>query len=89
MSSLTFTENQLTSLVAAERLSSILSLIGCLFIIGTYCSSSSFRKPVRTLIFYASFGNIFSAIGTLIARDGIRGGPNNALCQLQAFFIQQ
>jgi hypothetical protein len=84
-----WTEKQLNAFQIAERVSSILSLVGCAFILITYCSSSSFRKPVRTLIFYASFGNILSTVATLIARDGIKAGQNSVLCQLQAFFIQE
>ena len=82
-------DEQLSSLQTAERVSSTLSLAGCGFILITYCSSSSFRKPIRTLLFYASFGNILSAVASLIARDGIDAGQNSVLCQLQAFFIQQ
>jgi hypothetical protein len=84
-----WTDKQLSALQTAERFASILSLAGCAFILITYCSSSSFRKPVRTLIFYASFGNILSTVATLIARGGIKAGQDSVLCQLQAFFIQQ
>jgi hypothetical protein len=84
-----WTDKQLNALQTAERFASILSLIGCGFIFISYCSSSSFRKPIRTLIFYASFGNILSTVAALIARDGVKAGQDSVLCQLQAFFIQQ
>lgn len=84
-----WTEKQLTDLQVAERVASGLSLLGCAFILITYCSSSAFRKPIRSLIFCASFGNILSTVATLISRQGVMAGKNSVLCQLQAFFIQQ
>ncbi|KAJ5761785.1 uncharacterized protein N7511_005167, partial [Penicillium nucicola] len=64
------------------------SLLGCAFIVTTYCSSPAFRKPVNRLIFYASFGNAFAGVATIISRDGVLAGPNSSLCIAQAFFIQ-
>ena len=84
-----WTEKQVTDLQVAERVASGLSLLGCAFILITYCSSSAFRKPIRSLIFCASFGNILSTVATLISRQGVVAGKNSVLCQLQAFFIQQ
>lgn len=86
---MTWTEKDFSNLQTAERVASILSLVGCFFIVVTFCSSSAFHTPISRLIFYASFGNILSNVATLISRQGILAGQNSVLCQLQAFFIQQ
>ncbi|KAK1594009.1 G-protein coupled receptor [Colletotrichum navitas] len=70
-----------------ERACSVLSLIGCVFIIVTFCSSRAFHKPINRLVFFASFGNMMSNVGTLMARSYI-GSPDSPGCQLQAFLIQ-
>ena len=70
-----------------ERACSILSVLGCLFIIGTFLSSKSFHKPINRLVFYASFGNLMTNVGTLLSRTYV-AFPNSAGCQLQAFLIQ-
>ncbi|KAJ6026413.1 uncharacterized protein N7446_004985 [Penicillium canescens] len=82
------TDEQLRAISIAERVGGSSSLLGCAFIITTYCASTAFRKPVNRLIFYASFGNIFSAVASLMSRDGVTEGRNSALCLAQAFFIQ-
>ena len=80
---------QLRAIEIAERVGGCLSILGCIFIITTFFSSAAFRKPVRRLIFYASFGNIFSAVASLIGGGGISGGDDSFTCQFQAFLIQQ
>lgn len=82
------TENQSRILEIMERVSSVLSLLGTSFIILTFLTSRMFRKPINRLVFYASFANTFTNVSTLIARDGIKAGPNSALCQMQGFLIQ-
>ncbi|KAN0099882.1 hypothetical protein V8E51_013657 [Hyaloscypha variabilis] len=86
---MTWTEKDFSSIQTAERVASILSLVGCFFVVITFCSSPTFHTPINRLIFYASFGNILSNIATLISRQGVLAGQNSVLCQLQAFFIQQ
>ncbi|KAM9881206.1 G-protein coupled receptor [Verticillium dahliae] len=80
-------EETLDALSIVERVCSILSLLGCLFIIFTFCCSKAFHKPINRLVFYASFGNGITNIGTLMARSYI-GSPDSPGCQLQAFLIQ-
>lgn len=84
-----WSEKQFRDIDITERLGSVISLIGSAFVVISFCSSAAFRKPIRRLVFYASFGNILSSVSTLIARDGIKAGQFSALCQLQSFFIQQ
>ncbi|KAI0454511.1 G-protein coupled receptor [Xylaria acuta] len=78
----------LRAIVVIERVGSVFSLLGCLFIILTFLGSSAFRKPINRLMFYASFGNMLVNVGTLIARAYV-DKQNSVGCQLQAFLIQQ
>ncbi|KAM7208812.1 hypothetical protein V8F20_000975 [Naviculisporaceae sp. PSN 640] len=70
-----------------ERSCSVFSLLGCIFIIGTFCLDKAFRKPINRLVFYASFGNLMTNVATLMARSFI-DTPGSAGCQFQAFMIQ-
>lgn len=70
-----------------ERSCSVFSLLGCVFIISTFCLDRAFRKPINRLVFYASFGNLMTNVATLMARAFI-GDENAAGCQFQAFLIQ-
>lgn len=70
-----------------ERGCSVVSLIGCVFIIVTFCASSSFHKPINRLVFYASFGNMMTNVGTLMSTSFINS-PHSPGCQLQGFLIQ-
>ncbi|KAI8952685.1 G-protein coupled receptor [Xylaria longipes] len=78
----------LRAITIIERVGSVFSLLGCLFIIVTFLGSSAFRKPINRLMFYASFGNMLVNVGTLIAREYV-DQQNSVGCQLQAFLIQQ
>lgn len=70
-----------------ERTGSSLSLLGCIFILLTFCFSGDLRKPINRLVFYASWGNLFSVVGTLMSRKPL-ANVNSFGCQLQAFLIQ-
>jgi hypothetical protein len=80
--------SQSTAIETAERVCSILSLVGATFIITTFLSNSAFHKPINRLVFYAAWGNVLANIATLIGPSGIRLGSHGALCQFQALFIQ-
>jgi hypothetical protein len=86
--SMALSDGQLRAISIAERVGGCSSLLGCMFITTTYCASAALRKPVNRLIFYASFGNVFSAVAALMSRDGVTKGRDSALCLAQAFFIQ-
>ncbi|KAJ9427427.1 hypothetical protein QL093DRAFT_2203669 [Fusarium oxysporum] len=79
--------SQLRALSIIERTCSVFSLVGSLFIIATFLSSKAFHKPINRLVFYASFGNMMTNVGTLMSRSYI-GSPNSVGCQFQAFLIQ-
>jgi hypothetical protein len=70
-----------------ERVGSVFSLLGCIFIIATFSLSRAFHKPINRLVFYASFGNLMTNVATLMARTYI-GDSHSAGCQFQAFLIQ-
>ena len=79
--------SQLDIFSIIERACSVFSLLGCVFIIATFCMSKAFHKPINRLVFYASFGNAITNVATLMARSFI-GDTNSAGCQFQAFLIQ-
>lgn len=70
-----------------ERATSVFSFLGSLVVIGTFCLSKAFHKPINRLVFYASFGNLMTNVATLMARTFIRN-TGSAGCQFQAFLIQ-
>ncbi|ORY71781.1 uncharacterized protein BCR38DRAFT_480266 [Pseudomassariella vexata] len=78
---------QLLAISVIERVGSVFSLLGCLFIIVTFSFSRAFHKPINRLVFYASFGNMMTNVGTLMAREYI-GNVDSIGCQLQGFLIQ-
>ncbi|KAL7942965.1 putative G-protein coupled receptor protein [Trichoderma barbatum] len=80
-------QRQLNIISDIERTCSVISLLGCVFIIVTFCASSSFHKPINRLVFYASFGNMMTNVGTLMSRSYL-SSPDSPGCQLQGFLIQ-
>ena len=78
---------QLGAIQIAERVSSVLSVMGCLFVIITYLGFVAFHKLINRLVFYASWGNLATNVATIVSRSGIAAGVNPPLCQLQGFII--
>lgn len=70
-----------------ERVCSVFSLLGCMFVITSFSASKAFHKPINRLVFYATWGNLMTNVATLMARSFI-GNINSAGCQFQAFLIQ-
>ncbi|KAK8035025.1 G coupled receptor like [Apiospora rasikravindrae] len=83
----TLSERKLNAITFIERTGSVFSLLGCIFIIISFSCSKVFHKPINRLVFYASFGNMMSNIGTLMARSYVND-INVFGCQFQAFLIQ-
>lgn len=81
--------SQMEALMIVERVSTVPSLIGIAFITYTYWLCKAFDKPINRLVYFASLGNLGMNIATLISVNGPLGGQKSALCQLQAFLIQQ
>jgi hypothetical protein len=84
---MTLSLSQLNQISDIERACSVLSLVGSVFTIVTFCSSKKFHKPINRLVFYASWGNMLTNVGTLMSRAYI-SSPNSVGCQLQGFLIQ-
>lgn len=80
-------EGQLDAVSVIERSCSVLSVLGCIFIIVTFCMSSAFHKPINRLVFYASFGNLMANVGTLMSLAYL-SSLNSFGCQFQAFLLQ-
>jgi hypothetical protein len=85
---MTLEASQHRAIEIAERVTSVLSVVGAGFIITTFLCDSKFRKPINRLVFYAAWGNLFANVGTLISRSGIELGVRTPLCQFQALLIQ-
>ncbi|KAH8652494.1 hypothetical protein BX600DRAFT_96104 [Xylariales sp. PMI_506] len=81
------TADQLRAITVIERVGSVFSLLGCIFILVTFSISKAFHKPINRLVFYASFGNMMTNVATLIAREYLES-INSVGCQFQAFLIQ-
>ena len=71
-----------------ERVMSVFSVAGILFILITYSFCASFKKPINRLVFFASFGNLGINVAALIAENGPLAGSGSALCQAQGFLVQ-
>ncbi|KAK6534407.1 hypothetical protein TWF281_005731 [Arthrobotrys megalospora] len=82
------TPSQIGTIEAVQRMSSVLSIIGALFIIVTFLGSPRFHKPINRLAFYAAIANILCTVATSIARAGPAAGQGSALCNMQGLFIQ-
>ncbi|KAF2399576.1 hypothetical protein EJ06DRAFT_522455 [Trichodelitschia bisporula] len=77
-----------TVLEAIERTMSVLSILGFLAIFSTYMMFRSFRRKLfNKFMFCASFGNVGTNLGTIIATSGIRKGAGSPGCRMQAFMI--
>jgi hypothetical protein len=70
-----------------ERTTSVLSVMGSLFVITTFTCSKAFHKPINRLVFYATIGNLVTNVATLMATSFV-DDPDGAPCQTQAFLIQ-
>ncbi|UNI21207.1 hypothetical protein JDV02_007217 [Purpureocillium takamizusanense] len=82
------TDGQLGAISIMERSCSVVSILGCLFTIVTFSCFRAFQqKPINRLVFYASFGNLMSCVGTLMSRSFL-DQPDSFGCQFQAMIIQ-
>jgi hypothetical protein len=81
------TTTDFNNFVIVERVCSTLSLLGCLFIAVTFLGSKAFHKPINRLVFFASMGNVFTNVATIISRAAVTDATGG-LCQFQSFLIQ-
>lgn len=82
------TAKQLDAISITERVCSAVSLSGTGIVVISFLYSSSFRKPINRLVFYACWGNVMANIATVVSQSGIHAGLGSPLCQFQAFLIQ-
>ncbi|PYI30844.1 Nnf1-domain-containing protein [Aspergillus indologenus CBS 114.80] len=85
---MSLSRSQLQAISVTERVCSAVSLLGTFVIVISFLSSSSFRKPINRLVFYASWGNMMANVATLMSQSGVRLGTASGLCQFQGFLIQ-
>ncbi|EED17033.1 cAMP receptor-like protein, putative [Talaromyces stipitatus ATCC 10500] len=86
---MSLSDQQLSAITAAERVTSILSVVGTTIVISTFLSSRAFRKPINRVVFFASWANILTNVGTFISRTAIAQREHGvALCWFQGFLIQ-
>lgn len=78
---------QLDAIAVIERVCSVFSLLGSIFVIFTFVFSKAFHKPINRLVFYASFGNMMTNVGTLMSRSYV-DQPDSVGCQFQGFLMQ-
>lgn len=81
------TREQIDTLIIIERTTASISVIGTLILIITFIFIKSFRTLSNTLIFYASFANIFANVAALIGGSAL-GNLNSPLCQFQGFLLE-
>ncbi|EHK97485.1 putative Cyclic AMP receptor-like protein A [Glarea lozoyensis 74030] len=81
------TSYEINSLIAIERITASISVLSTLILIATFSFVKESRTLSNTLIFYASFANLFSSIAALIGSSALHN-ENGALCQFQGFLLQ-
>lgn len=78
---------EIKTLIIIERTTASVSVAATLVLITTFVFIKSFRSLSNTLIFYASFANLFANVAALIggsALSNLEGG----LCQFQGFLLE-
>lgn len=82
------TDYQVNVCILLERVTACISVTGTLILITTFAIFKEFRTLSNTLIFYASFANLFANVAALIGGSGFTKGVNSALCQFQGFLLE-
>ncbi|CCC12726.1 hypothetical protein SMACR_05685 [Sordaria macrospora] len=85
---MSLTAEDTESVVVIERVCSILSLLGGLFVIISFSVSEAFRqRAINRMVFFATFGNMLTNVATLMTTS-FTDATNSFGCQLQGFLIQ-
>lgn len=81
---------QIKAIEVSARTTSVLSVLGSLFIISTFLLYAFFRRPINRLVFFAAWGNIMANVATLMSISAIPEDPTNltALCEFQGVLVQ-
>jgi len=81
------TKHQIDTLIIIERVTASISVFATLTLISSFLFIKPFRTLSNTLIFYASFANIFANIAALIGGSAL-GNTSSPLCQFQGFLLE-
>jgi hypothetical protein len=81
------TAKEVHTLIVIERTTASVSVAATLALISTFVFIKSFRTLSNTLIFYASFANLFANVAALIGGSAL-GDLNGGLCQFQGFLLE-
>ncbi|KAH8651899.1 hypothetical protein BGZ60DRAFT_473601 [Tricladium varicosporioides] len=78
---------EIKTLIVIERVTACISVFGTLILVTTFIFIKDFRTLSNTLIFYASFANIFANVAALIGGSAL-SHENGGLCQFQGFLLE-
>ena len=81
------TEEQIATLIIIERSTASISVVSSVLLISSFTFLKSFRTLSNTLIFYASFANLFANVAALIGGSALTQ-VNDPLCQFQGFLLE-
>ncbi|KAG9244560.1 G-protein-like protein coupled receptor [Calycina marina] len=81
------TEAQVYNLILIERVTASISVFATLILLTTFGLFKEFRTLSNTLIFLASFANLFANVAALIGGNAL-SKESSALCQFQAFLLE-
>lgn len=81
------TNEQVDTLIIIERVTASVSVVSTLILITTFVFIKAFRTLSNTLIFYASFANLFANVAALIGGSAL-GSLAGGLCQFQGFLLE-
>jgi tetrahydromethanopterin S-methyltransferase subunit C len=80
-------KSQVDTLIIIERTTACISICSTLTLLTTFITIKQLRTLSNTLIFYASFANLFANVAALIGGSAL-SHPNAALCQFQGFLLE-
>lgn len=80
-------EREIEILIIIERITASISVLGTLALFATFIFIKSFRTLSNTIIFYASFANLFANVAALIGGSAL-SKVNSPLCQFQGFLLE-
>ncbi|PQE16190.1 G- coupled receptor protein [Rutstroemia sp. NJR-2017a BVV2] len=81
------TPKEVEILIIIERTTASISVMGTLALLFTFIFIKSFRTLSNTIIFYASFANLFANVAALIGGSAL-SRVNSPLCQFQGFLLE-
>ena len=81
------TTEQVATLIVIERCTASVSVFSTLILLMSFTFIKAFRTLSNTLIFYASFANLFANVAALIGGSAL-GSLSGGLCQFQGFLLE-